>query len=154
MGEPRFSWRDIPLASDEDTLHLPIGMGSLKNPAAVSMGNPHMIFFVSNAGVVALEELGPKLEHHPLFPERANVNVAQVDAKDKITLRVWERGAGITLACGTGACATLVAAHRRGFTDRKATVTLPGGTLIIEWADNNHVLMTGPVVTSFEGKLD
>ncbi len=154
MGAPRLDWKDIPLASACDTLSLPIKEGRLHAPAAVSMGNPHMVFFVSDVEAISLSGLGPVLEHHPLFPERANVNVAQVDSKNKITLRVWERGAGITLACGTGACATLVAANRRGLTDRKAQVHLPGGVLLIEWrVSDDHVLMTGPVAESYEGSF-
>ncbi len=155
MGPPRLDWNEIPLSEPKDTLHLGIASDALKDPVGVNMGNPHMVFFVSDALAVPLATLGPALEHHPLFPERANVGVAQVDAKDKITLHVWERGAGLTLACGTGACAALVAAHRRNLTGRKATVQLPGGVLFIEWRESdNAVLMTGPAAVSFKGEFD
>ncbi len=155
MGAPRLEWNEIPLAKLCDTLHVPAEEGPLRDAVAVSMGNPHVVFFVDDANAIALEKIGPVLEHHPLFPERVNVNVAQVVAKNKIRLRVWERGAGLTLACGTGACATLVAAHRRGLAERKAEIELPGGTLAIEWREEtNHVLMTGPVAMSFKGELN
>jgi diaminopimelate epimerase len=153
MGEARLDWRDIPLAEPHDTNHLPLALGPLKDPVAVSMGNPHAVFFVDGAEAVDLKTLGPTLEHHKMFPERANIGVAQVLGRDRIRLRVWERGAGITLACGTGACAALVAAARRGLTDRKATVIVDGGELEIEWLKDGHVLMTGPVAVSFTGEL-
>jgi diaminopimelate epimerase len=154
MGPAHLDWRDIPLAEEADTLHLKFSRGDLSDPVAVGMGNPHAVFFVADAEAVDLETLGPEIEHHPFFPERTNVEAAQVLARDKIRLRVWERGAGITQACGTGACATLVAAHRRGLTDRKASVILDGGPLEIEWREDGHVLMTGPVSTSFSGVID
>jgi diaminopimelate epimerase len=154
MGPARIDWRDIPLAEEADTLHLKFSRGALRDPVAVGMGNPHAVFFVPNAEAVDLATLGPEIEHHPFFPERTNVEAAHVLARDKIRLRVWERGAGITQACGTGACATLVAAHRRGLSDRKATVILDGGPLEIAWLENNHVTMTGPVATSFTGVLN
>jgi len=155
MGMPRLGWKEIPLKEKKDTLNLRIGKGGLKNPVAVNIGNPHMVFFVSDSDAVPLAELGPALERHPLFPRHANVGVAQVMAKDSIRLRVWERGAGMTLACGTGACAALVAAHRRGLTGRKAIVHLPGGSLHIEWREEDgHVLMTGPAAVSFRGTLE
>jgi diaminopimelate epimerase len=155
MGAPRFGWREIPLAERADHRHLKIGQGPLQDPVAVSMGNPHMVFFVPDAAAVPLHELGPELEVHPMFPARANVGVVQVESKDRIALRVWERGAGLTLACGTGACAALVAAHLRGLTGRKAQVKLPGGILLIEWReDDEHLLMTGPAAVTFEGKFD
>lgn len=154
MGPARLDWREIPLAEARDTLHLGIGAGALQDPVGVNVGNPHAVFFVGDAEAVALADLGPGLEHHPLFPERANIEAATVIAPDRIRLRVWERGAGITQACGTGACATLVAAARRGLTGRSATVILDGGALDIAWADDNHVLMSGPVATSFTGTLD
>ncbi len=153
MGAPRLEWNEIPLTEAHDTLHLPITLGELTDPTAVSMGNPHMVFFVSDVFAIDLTNLGPKLEHHPLFPKRVNVSIAQVEARDEIVLRVWERGAGETLACGTAACATLVAANRRGLADKKATITLPGGDLDIEWRDDGHIWMTGPVATNFEGVL-
>jgi diaminopimelate epimerase len=131
----------------------------MHSPAVVNMGNPHAVFFVKDAGVIDLARIGPMLEHHPLFPERANISVAQVLDRDHILLRVWERGAGLTRACGTAACATAVAAIRRRLTARKVTVSLPGGDLEIEWREDDangpgHVFMTGPVEFEFEGELD
>mgnify|MGYP002630665670 CR=1 FL=1 len=154
MGMPGLKWNEIPLAGDQDTLSLPIGAGPLMQPTAVSMGNPHAVFFVDDAEKIDLANLGPGLEHDPMFPERANIGVAQVTGKDQLRLRVWERGAGITLACGTGACAAAVAAHRRELTGRTVTVMLDGGTLEIHWRDDGRVMMTGPVATSFAGELD
>lgn len=153
MGPARLDWRDIPLAEPQDTNHLDLSLGPLKDPAAVSMGNPHVDFFVDTVDTIDLQSLGPILEHHPLFPERVNVGIVQVFSRERIRLRVWERGAGITLACGTGACAALVAAARRGLTHRKATVVVDGGELDIEWLKDGHVLMTGPVAVSFTGEL-
>jgi diaminopimelate epimerase len=154
MGPARTGWRDIPLAAERDTLHLGIAEGPLQDAVAVSMGNPHAVFFVSLAEAVDLATLGPKLERHALFPERANIEVVQVLARDHLRMRVWERGAGITQACGTGACAAAVAAVRRGLGDRDATVTLDGGDLHISWRDDGHVIMTGPVAESFSGVID
>jgi diaminopimelate epimerase len=155
MGEPYLEWQNIPLAEPMDTLHLNITEGELSDPVAVSMGNPHAVFFVAEPYNINLPVLGSALEHHPLFPQRANIGVARIESKTHITLRVWERGAGATLACGTGACAALVAAHRRGLTRRKAMVDLPGGTLIIEWRESdNHVLMSGPAESSFVGTFN
>ncbi|WP_142849628.1 diaminopimelate epimerase [Telmatospirillum sp. J64-1] len=154
MGPARLDWREIPLARPVDTLHLGITMGPLADPVGVSMGNPHAVFFVPDAEAVTLDVLGPPLEHHEMFPERANIEVAQVLSPDRIRMRVWERGSGITQACGTGACATLVAAARRGLTGRKAEVILDGGSLFIEWQADDHVVMTGPVALAFSGTLD
>jgi diaminopimelate epimerase len=154
MGPARLEWRDIPLAREVDTLHVPLARGALSDPVCTSMGNPHATFFVDDADAVDLAALGPPLEHDPLFPERANIGVAQVLAPDRLRLRVWERGAGITPACGTGACAALVAANRRGLTARHAAVIADGGTLDIAWREDGHVLMTGPVAVSFSGTLD
>jgi len=154
MGPARTDWREIPLAEARDTLHLNIGEGALQDPVGVSMGNPHAVFFVADANAVDLARVGPKLEHHPLFPERANVEAVQMLARDHLRMRVWERGVGITQACGTGACAALVAAARRGVAERKATVTLDGGDLMIAWRDDNHVIMTGPVAETFTGVID
>ncbi len=154
MGPARLDWRDIPLARPADTLHLELTAGPLADPAAVSMGNPHATFFVPDIAAIPIERLGPRLEHDAIFPERANIGVAQVLASDRIRLRVWERGAGLTRACGSGACAALVNAHRRGLTGRLATVTVDGGELVIEWLDNDHVLMTGPVATAFTGTVE
>jgi diaminopimelate epimerase len=154
MGAPRTGWREIPLARECDTLHVTLALGPLADPVCTSMGNPHATFFVANAEAIDLAALGPKLEHDPLFPERANIGVAQVVSPQRLRLRVWERGAGITPACGTGACAALVAAHRRGLAERKAEVIADGGALEIEWRTDGHVLMTGPVAVSFTGTLD
>ena len=153
MGRPRLKWSDIPLSEPADTLHLPLS-GPLADPVGVSMGNPHAVFFVEDAEAIELTELGPAVEHAPLFPERTNVEIATIEAPDRIRLRVWERGVGITLACGSGACATLVAAARRGLAGRKATLVLDGGDLTIEWRADDHVIMTGPAITSFTGEID
>jgi diaminopimelate epimerase len=154
MGPARLDWRELPLAQAVDTLHLPIGAGPLTDPVGVSMGNPHAVFFVDDVAAIDLATLGPVLEHHALFPERANIEIAQILEPGRIRMRVWERGAGITRACGTGACATAVAAARRGLSGRAAEVILDGGTLSIEWLADDHVLMTGPVALSFLGRLD
>jgi len=154
MGPANLDWREIPLAVEADTLHLGIENGPLKDPVAVNVGNPHMVFFVDDAEAVDMAALGPELEHHPLYPERTNVEAASLMGPNKLRMRVWERGAGITRACGSGTCATAVAAHRRGLTGRRVEVILDGGPLTIEWRDDGHVLMTGPVATSFEGTLD
>ncbi|MTJ79783.1 MAG: diaminopimelate epimerase [Telmatospirillum sp.] len=153
MGPARLDWRDIPLAREMDSCHLPVAAGPLSDPGGVSMGNPHAVFFVPDAGAVDLAAVGPVVEHHPLFPERTNVEVVQVMGDGGLRMRVWERGAGITRACGTGACATLVAAARRGLCGREAEVVLDGGSLSIAWRDDGHVLMTGPVALSFAGTL-
>ena len=154
MGPAKLDWSDIPLAEPRDTLHLDISNGSLIDPVAVNIGNPHMVFFVEDAETIDLGTLGPELENHPLYPERANVEVVSLLGPDKVRMRVWERSAGITQACGSGACAVSVAANRRGLTGRKVEVVLDGGPLIIEWLDNGRVLMTGPTAISFEGRLD
>ena len=155
MGPVRLEWREIPLARAMDTLHLELTLGPLADPVAVNVGNPHVVFLVPDAETIPLGELGPKIEHHPLFPERVNVEVATRLSDGTLRMRVWERGVGITRACGTGACATLVAAHRRGLAGRAATVLLDGGPLLIEWrAGDNHVVLTGAVATSFRGRLD
>jgi len=155
MGEPRFGWNEIPLAYAVDTGAMPVAWDGLEAPMAVNVGNPHAVFFVADVERVPLAELGPEIECDPLFPERVNVNVAQVTGPDTITLRVWERGAGLTKACGTGACATTVAAIRRGLlAARRATVTLPGGALEIEWGEDGRIAMTGPAVESFRGDFE
>ena len=157
MGRPKLHWQDIPLAEQmEDTRFVDVKLGPIDNPvlwgpSAVNMGNPHCVFFVDDAEAQALDRFGPLVENHPLFPERVNVSVATVVSSYQIRLRVWERGAGITKACGTAACATLVSAHRRRMTGRKATVILDGGPLGIEWRDDDHVIMTGPVELEFTG---
>ena len=154
MGPARLEWGDIPLAREAGTLALDLENDDLGAAVAVSMGNPHAVFFVADAEAVDLAALGPGIEHHPLFPDRTNVEVATATAPDRIRLRVWERGTGITRACGSGACATLVAAARRGLTGRAADVVLDGGVLNIVWRDDGHVVMTGPHATSFHGVLD
>jgi diaminopimelate epimerase len=154
MGPPRLAWDEIPIAEPADTLHLPFVNAPLSNPVGVSMGNPHAVFFVDDAEAIDLAEIGPRIEHAPLFPQRTNVEIATVLGPDRIRMRVWERGVGITLACGSGACATLVAAVRRGLTGRKAVLALDGGDLGIEWRADDHVIMTGPVATSFTGEID
>jgi diaminopimelate epimerase len=154
MGKPRWSWRDIPLARECDTDHLPLSLGPLSDAVATSMGNPHATFFVKDVAGIDIATLGPRLEHDPLFPQRANIGVAQIISPEKIRLRVWERGTGLTPACGTGACAALVAAHRRGLAARQAEIVADGGSLAIEWRSDDHVLMTGPVAVSFTGALD
>ena len=154
MGPPRLGWQDIPLAGETDTLHLDLAAGPVADPAACSMGNPHATFFVANLADLQVETIGPRLEHAPLFPERANIGFVQVLAPDRIRLRVWERGAGLTLACGSGACAALVNAARRGLTGHRAAVLVDGGELTIEWRADGHVLMTGPAVTSFRGRFE
>ena len=154
MGPARLDWREIPVREPCDTNHMPVGLGPLQDPVGTNMGNPHATFFVDDAAAIPLAELGPKLEHDRFFPERANIGVAQLLGDGKLRLRVWERGAGITLACGSGACAAVVAASRRGLVKRKADVVLEGGTLTIEWLRDDHVLMTGGIAVAFKGELD
>ncbi|PPQ31343.1 diaminopimelate epimerase [Rhodopila globiformis] len=149
MGPPRLDWADVPLAEPMDTLRL----GLPGEPAAASMGNPHATFFVPDLDAVPIGRLGPEMEHHPIFPQRANIGFAHIINPETIRLKVWERGAGLTLACGSGACATLVNAHRRGLAQRRAQVIVDGGTLTIAWRDDGHVLMTGPAVTAFHGEI-
>jgi diaminopimelate epimerase len=159
MGAPGLDWRDIPLSEEMNTRGVELQIGPidapiLHTPGCVSMGNPHVVFFTPDVATVGVGEIGPMIEHHPLFPERANVGFAQIVARDRIRLRVWERGAGETKACGTGACAALVAASRRGLTDRAATIVMNGGELFIDWRESDgHVLMTGPVAVEFTGVL-
>lgn len=154
MGTPRFGWDQIPLAYAMDTASLPVGWGELTNPVAVNVGNPHVVFFVADCDAVPLEMLGPEIENDALFPERINVNAATVESRSRIRLRVWERGAGLTRACGTGACATAIAAMRRGLVDRRVTVALPGGELSIEWTAEGRMLMSGPATESFRGSFE
>jgi diaminopimelate epimerase len=160
MGSPRFAWDEIPLAEPfHDTRRIELQLGPiddpvLHSPSAVNVGNPHCIFFVEDADAHDLGRFGPMLEHHPLFPERANISLTQVTAPDAIKLRTWERGAGLTRACGTAACAAAVAAARRGLTGRGLRVSLPGGDLHIDWRESDgHILMTGPYALDYEGKL-
>ena len=154
IGTPRFGWEDIPLAYAMDAASLPVAWETLENPIAVNVGNPHVVFFVDDADAVELDRLGPQIEHDAVFPDRVNVNVAQIVNRRAILLRVWERGAGLTRACGTGACATAVAAMKRGLVDREVAVTLPGGTLTIAWNDDDRIIMTGPAAESFRGTFD
>ena len=155
MGPARLDWQAIPLARATDTAHVDLAEGPLADPVCVNMGNPHAVFFVEDAEAVDLPRFGPLLETAPLFPDRANIEVVHITGPASVRMRVWERGAGITQACGSGACAVGVAAIRRGLVEgRLVTVSLDGGDLIIEWLENGHVLMTGPVATSFAGTLD
>jgi diaminopimelate epimerase len=154
MGPVRLDWRDIPLARPMDTLDVNLRAGPVSNPAAASMGNPHATFFVPDLAVIPIAEIGPVLEHDPLFPQRANIGFVQVITPERLRLRVWERGAGLTLACGSGACAALVNAARRGLTGKAAIVEVDGGELMIAWREDNHVLMTGPVATAFTGEIE
>ncbi len=154
MGPPLLDWKDIPLAEERDTLDIALKAGALPAAVAVNMGNPHIVFFVDDVAALDIAALGPSVERHALFPERTNVEFAQVLGPGKIRMRVWERGAGITQACGSGACATIVAAVRRGLTERKAEIVLDGGSLWLEWRPGDgHVLMTGPAVVVYEGWL-
>jgi diaminopimelate epimerase len=154
MGPVRTGWREIPLSRAMDTARVELSLGPLSAPVCTNIGNPHATFFVDDVEAIDLARLGPALEHHALFPQRANIGVAAVSGPNSIRLRVWERGAGITRACGSGACAALVAAHRRGLIGRRAAVELDGGMLDIAWREDGHVLMTGPVALSFEGAFD
>ena len=161
MGVPRFKWNDIPLAEEfRDTRFIELQIGPidkpvLHSPSVVSMGNPHAIFWVDDVNAYDLARFGPLLENHPIFPERANITLAHIVARDHIIIRTWERGAGLTKACGSAACAAAVAAARLKRTDRKAKVSLPGGELTIEWREkDDHVLMTGPVEFEFNGRFD
>ena len=160
MGAPRFAWDQIPLAEPfHDTRRIELQIGPiddpvLHSPSVVNVGNPHCLFFVEDVNAHNLARFGAMLEQHPLFPERANISLVQVLAPDAIKVRTWERGAGLTRACGTAACAAAVAAARRELTRRKVRVTLPGGDLLIEWRESDgHILMTGPYALDFEGQL-
>jgi diaminopimelate epimerase len=161
MGAPRFAWNEIPLAEDfRDTRAIELQIGPIDNPilhspSVVNMGNPHAVFWVDDVHAYDLAKIGPLLENHPLFPERANISLAQVVSRERIVMRTWERGAGLTKACGSAACAVVVAAARLRRVNRKATASLPGGDLLIEWRErDDHVLMTGPVAYEFEGRFD
>lgn len=159
MGTPRFAWNDIPLAEPfEDTTGIELQIGPidapvLHTPSVVNVGNPHAIFWVNDVEAYDLGRFGPLLENHPIFPERANISIAQITSPNSLKLRTWERGAGLTRACGTAACASAIAAARKGLTERRVAVELPGGTLHIEWDENNHILMRGPAELEFEGVL-
>jgi len=154
LEAPRLDWEAIPLAYAMDTLDMPLGWGELERPVAVNVGNPHAIFFVPDCDAVPMESLGPEIEHDPVFPERVNVNVATVVDRQTIHLRVWERGAGLTRACGTGACATAIGAMRRGLVDKAVTVHLPGGPLQIARNESGSITMTGPAAESFRGSFE
>lgn len=156
MGRPRFSWREIPLAAPvEDTAAVPLRFGAIAmSAAAVNMGNPHVVFFVADPQAHDLAAIGPELEHHPLFPERANISLAHVRDPNHIVASVWERGAGLTRACGSAACAILVAAARKNLAARAADISLPGGDLAVAWRADDHVILTGPVQYEFETVLD
>lgn len=157
MGAPRFEWEAVPLAYAMDTAALPLGWDGLEPlaaPMALSVGNPHIIFFVPDTDALDLAVVGPIIEHDPVFPERVNVNVATIESPERIRLRVWERGAGLTLACGTGACATAVAAIKSDRVKSGVTVSLPGGDLVIDWQPGGSIRMTGPATHVFSGELD
>ena len=160
MGTPKFGWRDIPLAEEfRDTRAVELQVGPidapvLHSPSVVNVGNPHAIFWVDDIEAYDLGRFGPMLENHPIFPERANISLAQVTSDRSLLLMTWERGAGLTLACGSAACAAAVCAARKKLTGRAVDVTLPGGELAIEWAANDHILMTGPVEFEYEGVID
>jgi diaminopimelate epimerase len=158
MGEPRFAWQDIPLAEEfRDTRAIELQIGPiddpiLHSPSVVNMGNPHAIFWVDDVDAYDLRKIGPLLEHHPIFPDRANITLAQVKSRQHVVIRTWERGAGLTKACGSAACAAAVSAARTKRTERKVTITLPGGDLVVEWRESDgHVLMTGPVAYEYAG---
>jgi diaminopimelate epimerase len=159
-GIPRFGWKDIPLAEEfHDTRHIELQVGPIDaplihSPSVVNVGNPHCIFWVDDLDVVDLARVGPMLEYHPMFPERANITLAKLVGPDHLRVKVWERGAGLTLACGTGACAVAACAARLKLTGRMVTVSLPGGDLFLDWRESDdHMLMTGPVHYDFEGEL-
>ncbi|HEV7255135.1 MAG TPA: diaminopimelate epimerase [Mesorhizobium sp.] len=161
MGTPRFGWRDIPLSEEfRDTRAIELQVGPidapvLHSPSVVSMGNPHAVFWVdSDVWAHALEKFGPLLENHPIFPDRANITIAQVRNVDEIAIRTWERGAGLTKACGSAACAAAVCAARTGRTGRQVTILAPGGALQVEWRDDDHVVLTGPAEWEFSGLFD
>ncbi len=161
MGRPRFKWNEIPLAEEfRDTRAIELQIGPidkpvLHSPSVVNMGNPHAIFWVDDVNAHDLAKLGPLLENHPIFPERANITLAHIVSREHIVIRTWERGAGLTKACGSAACAAAVAAARLKRTERKVKMTLPGGELTIEWRErDDHVLMTGPVEFEFAGRFD
>ena len=153
MGLPKFDWEDVPLRSETDTLYLSLDQGPLSNPSAVNVGNPHVTFFVEKADTIDLASLGPIIENNSIFPERANIGIAEIVSSSYIRLRVWERGVGITLACGTAACAAAVNGYRRKLTQRKVIIGMDGGELSVDWNSNGQIYMTGPVAKSFLGQL-
>jgi diaminopimelate epimerase len=159
MGTPKFDWQDIPLVEEfYDTRAIELQVGPIDaplihSPSVVNVGNPHAVFWVDRLDIVDLGRVGPMLEHHRLFPERANISLAKVVSRNRIDLKTWERGAGLTRACGTAACAAGVCAARRGFTDRRVTVTVPGGPLLIDWTPAGRILMTGPAADEYQGDV-
>jgi len=161
MGLPRFGWDEIPLAEEfcdtrriELTTSCPPDRPILRSPSVANIGNPHAVFWVEDVDAYDLAKIGPLLENHPIFPDRANISLAQVVSRQYLIVRTWERGAGLTRACGSAACAAVVCASRNELTDRRAAVRLPGGDLHIEWREDDHVLMTGPIEYEFEGRFD
>jgi len=154
MGRPGFEWDKIPLAYPMDTIRMPVGWGMLQQPVAVNIGNPHVVFLVDDIGTVPLDVLGPDIEHDPLFPERINVNVAHILEPGHLEMRTWERGAGLTRACGTGACATFAAGRKLGKLLPQVRLDLPGGTLMLAESADGHLLMSGPAVHVFTGEAD
>jgi diaminopimelate epimerase len=160
MGEPKFGWADIPLAEPfHDTRRIELQVGPidrpiLHSPSVVNVGNPHAIFWVEDVAAIDLGRLGPMLESHPIFPDRANISLAQITARTAMVLATFERGAGLTRACGSAACAAAACAARRGLTERNVTVTLPGGRLDIDWLKSNRILMTGPVAVDDEDAFE
>ncbi len=159
MGQPKFAWQDIPLVEAfHDTRHIELQVGPIDaplihSPSVVNVGNPHCVFWVERLDIVDLGRVGPMLEHHRLFPDRANITLAKVKSRSEIDIQVWERGAGLTKACGSAACATAVCAARKKFTERKVRVNVPGGPLDIEWTADDRILMTGPVEDEYTGTL-
>ncbi len=154
MGAPKLEWQQIPLSESRNTLHLGLEQGLLMDPVAVNMGNPHAIFFVHDLHHIKLADWGPKLEHHPLFPQRANISAVQALSPSHIKMVVWERGVGLTLACGSAACAAVVAGVRREITSRNVQVDVPGGSLQVEWPQDGEVRMSGGVAYVFEGQIE
>src|SRR5436190_6271239 len=160
MGPPKFGWKDIPLAEEfRDTRSIELQIGPidapvLHTPSVVSIGNPHAIFWVDDVEAYDLARFGPMLENHPIFPDRANISLAHVTSRAALTVKTWERGVGLTRACGTAACAAAVAAMRKQLVEKRVTVTLPGGPMIVEWREDGHVRMTGPVEPEFRGTVD
>ena len=154
LGTPKTGWQEIPLSESRNTLHLGLQVGLLSDPVAVNMGNPHAVFFVRDLAHIKMAEWGAKLEHNPLFPEAANISAVEVIDTSTLKMVVWERGTGITLACGSAACAAVVAGSLRDLCYRKSTVQLPGGTLQIDWTHDGDVMMTGPVAYVFDGEIE
>ena len=154
MGVPRFGWDEVPLAYPMDTLALPLAWDDLEAPGAASIGNPHVVFFVTDPDAIDLAAIGPIIENDPVFPERVNVGVAALPSRDRMVLRVWERGAGLTRACGTGAVAAVAVAQRRGLANACVKVSLPGGDLMVTRRSDGHLIMAGPAIIAFTGNVD